>query len=143
MNTQRDISCGNISISSIARTGPSRSAKICWEPNFPAIEPQINEDGVHVWPFNAEFPIDLRSFSCTGGNLRMNQHDYCELIYIYSGTGEYQVQGRSFQVHPGDLIVVGRSVFHRLFWPPQARGRVMVLFFQPKLITTSDNVESA
>ncbi len=37
--------------------------KPAWESLCTVIEPQINADGVHEWPFDPMFPIDVRHFS--------------------------------------------------------------------------------
>jgi len=57
-----------------------------WEKAYAVVEPQINAEGIHVWPFDPSFPIDIRFFDLDGSHhIRMNRHDYFELLYVYSG----------------------------------------------------------
>ena len=76
------------------------------------IEPGINAEGVHTYPFDPAFPIDVGFFVHAGRhNVRMNRHDYLEVIYVYGGRTEIQVQNRYFRVKKDDLIVVGLGLF--------------------------------
>ena len=36
------------------------TSKSTWEKEYSVVEPQINAEGVHVWPFDPSFPIDIR-----------------------------------------------------------------------------------
>ena len=40
--------------------------KLTWEKEYSVVEPQINAEGVHVWPFDPSFPIDIRFFDLDG-----------------------------------------------------------------------------
>jgi hypothetical protein len=93
---------------------------------------------VHVASFRAGFPLELHPFNCGAPNVRMNRHEYCELMYIYSGCGEFQIQDREFEVRSGDLVV-GPSLHHRVYLPAGARMNIAVLFFQPELLNGSLN----
>lgn len=57
--------------------------KGCCEDQFHVVEPQINTEGVHVWPFDPSLPLDVKFL--TGArrqNVRMNRHEYFELVYL-------------------------------------------------------------
>jgi hypothetical protein len=97
---------------------------------------------VHVASFRAGFPLELHPFNCGAPNVRMNRHEYCELMYIYSGCGEFQIQDREFEVRSGDLVV-GPSLHHRVYLPAGARMNIAVLFFQPELLNDPSTAESA
>jgi AraC-like DNA-binding protein len=118
-----------------------------WELDFPLIEPQINAQGVHVWPFDPSFPADIRFFECGHHHgVRMNRHDYFELVYVYSGEASFQIQDRSFTVRGGDLVMIGSTLYHRqLARIDGVKDRVVVLIFKPELIRTAtangDDVE--
>ena len=117
-----------------------------WEKTLAAVEPRINADGVHVWPFDLSFPIDVRFFnldSCQ--NIRMNRHDYFEIFYVHSGRAVCQVQERRFQLRKGDLAVIGSSLYHRLIGHDSQPLKFIALFFLPELVqateTTGDGME--
>ena len=109
--------------------------KPAWESLCTVIEPQINADGVHEWPFDPMFPIDVRHFRLEGyDDIRMNRHRYLELVYVHSGEAHCEIQGRCFVAAPGDLLVIGRDCFHHVFDPHRRPMKLVVLYFQPELI---------
>ena len=113
-----------------------------WEMDFPVIEPQINAQGVHVWPFDHSFPVDIRFFECSQlHGVRMNRHDYLELVYIYSGEPSFQILDRFYTLGGGDLLLIGNTLYHRqLARTDGVKDRVVILIFKPELIrTASDN----
>jgi AraC-like DNA-binding protein len=67
----------------------------------------------------------------------MNRHSFFEVAYACSGTLELQVQDNLFQVGPGELMVVGGSLYHRMTNPPHAHARIAALYFEPELIRRS------
>src|SRR5215471_7920550 len=108
--------------------------KLC-EDQVRVVEPQINAEGIHIWPFDPAFPIDVRFLSCSQGhNVRKNRHDYFEILYLCSGSASLEIQDRSLAVREGDLAVVGSTLYHRFECRSAAPFTVAVLFFQPDLI---------
>jgi AraC-like DNA-binding protein/quercetin dioxygenase-like cupin family protein len=109
-----------------------------WEKGFRVVEPQINAEGTHLYPFDPAFPIDVRFFSFSGRNrIRMNRHHYCEIYYVASGKTTLQVQERFFDVNEKDVVVIGGDLYHRTVDPPNRNLRLVVLFFEPELIRTT------
>ena len=109
-----------------------------WEKGFRVVEPQINAEGTHLYPFDPAFPIDVRFFSFSGRNrIRMNRHHYCEIYYVASGKTTLQVQERFFDVNEKDVVVIGGDLYHRTIDPPNRKLRLVVLFFEPELIRTT------
>jgi AraC-like DNA-binding protein/mannose-6-phosphate isomerase-like protein (cupin superfamily) len=106
-----------------------------WEDAFSIIEPQINAQMVHQWPFSAEFPIDVRFLKFgLKNNIRLRRHDYFEILYLHSGEVTYEVQGRRFPMRQGDLLVVGSGRLHRICSYERAPVKAAVLYFLPELI---------
>jgi len=106
---------------------------------FQVVEPQINAEGTHNYPFDPCFPIDVRFFTLGGSSsVRMNRHHYFELCYVSSGRTVVQIQDRVFPVRKGDLVVIGSNLYHNRIDPPNSQSRLTVLFFEPELICTSD-----
>lgn len=110
-------------------------AKNRWtDANF-FIEPNINAAGIHVWRFDPMLPIDVSFW--TFGKLtpiRMNRHEYYELLYAYSGEFTFEVLNRSVAVPQGDLFLVGTTLFHRLCGHSGATARGISLFFLPEAL---------
>jgi len=111
-----------------------------WEDAYSIIEPQVNAESTHVWPFDPVFPIDLR-FLRFGKrwDIRLNRHDYFELLYIHSGEVVYQVQDKTMHLQAGDLFVVGSTVPHGMRGFPSGPVRGAVLYFMPDLIRVGDS----
>ncbi|MCI0424177.1 MAG: AraC family transcriptional regulator, partial [Acidobacteria bacterium] len=117
-----------------------------WENLLSVLEPQINAEGLHVWPFDASFPIDVRSFELAEpNNLRMNRHEYFEFTYIRSGQAVFQIQDRFFDVREGDLVVIGSTLYHRVTSCSRLPAKIIVLYFLPELVrgaaVAGDDVE--
>ncbi len=108
------------------------------------LEPQINAEGVHVWPFDQSFPIDVRYL--TGGrrySVRMNRHDYFEVAYLCAGTAELKIQNRSLPFREGDMAVIGSTLYHSVECRSSLPLTFAVLFFQPDLIRADGGPDSA
>ena len=136
---------GNAAPSAEHRFNRNRATRswMNWEPGNALIERQITASGVHVWPFRAGFPLDCLGFTCTGPNVCMNRHDYCEIIYVHSGSAIFELQDRSCPIHCGDLVVVGPSLYHRIFLEPRAHVKLALIFFEPELLNDPASAETA
>ncbi|MEJ2009625.1 MAG: AraC family transcriptional regulator [Acidobacteriota bacterium] len=110
-----------------------------WEDACAVINPQISADGNHEWPFDPTFPIEVRFFRFGGVNrIRMNRHDYAELLYLLSGELTWQIQDRQIVQKKGELIVVGSTLYHRPWGKPGLLENAVVLYFLPELIERGD-----
>src|SRR6266545_4223819 len=108
-----------------------------WEPAMAALEPHIDSAGVHVWPFDAICPIDVRFFWLgRGQSIRMNRHRYLELLCVCEGTTTFRVQDRLLPLGEGDLIVIGPDLPHQMLGGPEVK--VIALYFEPELIRVGD-----
>lgn len=108
-------------------------AKVPWT-RISEIETQINAEGVHVWPFEPDLPIDVRFLALERRPVRMNRHDYFELIYCHSGDVTFQVQERLVAIREGDLFIIGSTLFHRHVENRNGRTEAVVVYFLPELI---------
>jgi AraC-like DNA-binding protein/mannose-6-phosphate isomerase-like protein (cupin superfamily) len=110
-----------------------------WKKAYLVVEPGINAEGVHTYRFDPAFPIDVGFFVHAGRhNVRMNRHDYSEVIYVYGGRTDIQVLNRFFRVKEGDLMVVGPDLYHRILNRPRMEVKLISLNFQPEIIRGSD-----
>lgn len=110
-----------------------------WEDAYSVISPQINADGNHEWPFDPTFPIEVRFFRFGGENrIRMNRHDYSELLFLVSGELTWQIQDRQVIQKAGELIVIGSTLYHRPWGSQGFLENAVVLYFLPELIQRGD-----
>jgi AraC-like DNA-binding protein/quercetin dioxygenase-like cupin family protein len=112
------------------------ATKVNWESAVPFIEPQITNRGVHVWPFNPDFPLDVRFLLLNRKqDVPMHRPDHLELIYIESGEVVYQYQERQFLLKKGDIVIVGNNAYHRCRKTSDSRPqRSAVISFLPEVI---------
>jgi hypothetical protein len=117
--------------------------KLC-EDQFPLMEPKINAEGIHVWPFHPTFPVDVRCLTLgLGHDVRKNRHEYSELAYLCGGAASLEIQDRSLPLHEGDLAVVGSTLYHRFECRSEPPATPAVLFFQPDLVRADGGPDNA
>lgn len=106
-----------------------------WKDGFVVADPQVNADGVHVWNFDPDFPVDVVYHLLSGRQpFRMNRHDYLELLYVYSGELVWQVQDRLVKEKAGDLFAMGSTLYHRVTEYSRPQVKAITLFFMPEVI---------
>ena len=72
-----------------------KSGNFVWKEMYRFTEPGINAEGVRVYPFDHSFPIDVGFHRASGSRLvRLNRHEFFEIIYMYSGKTNIQVRDR-------------------------------------------------
>jgi AraC-like DNA-binding protein len=99
------------------------------------VEPLIDAAGNHHWPFASFCPADVVYLAVDGGHLmRMNRHEYFEILYVTSGSAICQVHNRPLFVNEGDLVIVGSTFFHRIEAINSSSMTMVALFFEPDLI---------
>ena len=111
-----------------------RNGHFAWKEIYTFTEPGINADGIRVYPFDASFPIDV-SFQKDSGlrMVRLNRHEFFEIIYIYSGKANIQVRDRLLPAKAGDLVVIGPNLYHRVLHKPNGAVKIVSMNFQPEI----------
>lgn len=111
---------------------------------FLVLDSQINADGVHIWPFDPRFPVDIVQHSLSGRQpFRMNRHDYLEIAYLNSGELVWQVQDHFVTQKKGDLFVMGSPTYHRVTERSSAQVSAESLFFHPDLFRGTGSTEES
>jgi AraC-like DNA-binding protein len=113
-----------------------------WPANdqFSLLQPQINAEGIHVWPFDSVLPVDLRFLTSDGQNtVRKNRHDYFEIFLLCRGVATFQVEDRHLPMNVGDMAIVGSTLYHSTESPPDSRATIGTLYFDPDLIRGDGN----
>jgi len=110
---------------------------------FSLVEPQINAEGIHVWPFDLCCPVDVQFLTLSGSqNVRMNRHEYFEVIYLFEGLADCHIQDRLLPYREGDLAIIGSTLYHRLECRSSIPATVAALFFDPNLIRCDGDRDS-
>jgi AraC-like DNA-binding protein len=112
--------------------------------HFDLVEPQINAEGVHVWPFDALCPVDALFLTVDDRHkVRMNRHRYFEVLYLCSGSANCHIQGRLLPFNEGDLAIIGSTLYHRIECQSSIPVTMAALFFEPDLIRCDGASDSA
>ena len=69
--------------------------------------------------------------------MRMNQHDYFEIIHLVSGKLTWQIRERFLTQRRGDLCLIGSSLYHRLSEFSSPPVKLIQLSFLPEVIRSS------
>ena len=119
-------------------------SKMPCKDHFSLVEPQINAEGIHKWPFDDTCPVDVQFMTGYGGqDVRMNRHGYFEVLYLCSGSAECRIQDRLLPVNEGDLVVIGSTLYHRIECHSSSPVTIAALFFEPDLIRCDGGSDSA
>ena len=145
------------SASSIDHSGPGKARarrqsagdsllvpKSSYRDHFDLVEPQINAEGVHIWPFDAPCPVDVLFLTVDDRHrVRMNRHGYFEVLYLCSGSANCHIQDRLLAFHEGDLAIIGSTLYHRIECQSSQPVTIAALFFEPDLIRCDGAGDSA
>ena len=120
---------------------PRRSCK----DHFELVEPGINAEGVHTWPFDPSCPVDVLFLTVDDRRrVRMNRHSYFEVLYLCSGSANCHIQDRLLPFNEGDLAIIGSTLYHRIECQSSSPLTIAAMFFDPGIIRcdgTSDSTE--
>lgn len=112
---------------------------------FSLVDPHIDPEGVHVWPFNAFCPIDVLFLAEDPRHpVRLHRQEYFEVQYLCSGSAVFHVEDRILPFEEGDLAVIGSTACHSIECRSSTPTSLAALFFDPGPIRCdggSDSVE--
>lgn len=112
--------------------------------HFDLVEPGINAEGVHRWPFDALCPVDVLFLTVDDRHrVRMNRHGYFEVLYLCSGSANCHIQDRLLPFNEGDLAIIGGTLYHRIECQLSSPVTIAALFFEPDLIRCDGASDSA
>jgi AraC-like DNA-binding protein len=111
---------------------------------FELVEPLINAEGLHTWPFDPSCPVDVLFVTADDGHrVRMNRHNYFEVLYLCSGSANCHIQDRLLPFNEGDLAVIGSTLYHRVECQSSSPLTMAAMFFDPYIIRCDGTSDSA
>jgi AraC-like DNA-binding protein len=109
-----------------------------WEDAQQLLNPKIGPRGVHCWPFDSAFPIDLAHLDfAPQTSIPTNHHGYLEFMYVASGELTIEIGGRTFVARKGDLLIVSSNHPHGVSNRGDRDCKVLGLYFEPEILRTS------
>jgi AraC-like DNA-binding protein len=131
-------------VDSLARRRRIHLPRTSCRDHFSLVEPQINAEGVHIWPFDSSCPVDVLFLTVDDRHrVRMNRHAYFEVLYLCSGSANCHIQDRLLPFNEGDLAIIGSTLYHRIECQSSSPVSLAALFFEPDLIRCDGASDSA
>ena len=69
----------------------------------------------------------------------MHHHDFYEVYFFLNGSVEYRVEGRTFLLEPGDLLLINPNEFHQPLVTPGAAYERIVLWIDKTYLESFSN----
>jgi AraC-like DNA-binding protein len=110
-----------------------------WKKEYQFVEPGITAEGIRIYPFDPAFSVDVSFLTASGRSLvRMNRHEFYEVVYVFTGNTEIQVCSRCFPLKRDDVVVIGPDIYHRFLHKPHMEVKLISLNFKREVIRGSD-----
>lgn len=81
-----------------------------------------------------------------GAQMEYHYHDFCKLVLLVSGQGEYTVEDRHYTLRAGDILLIGSGQIHRPEFAIGLEYERIIFYISPKFLSkqsTEDcNLES-
>ena len=65
-------------------------------------------------------------------NFFLHNHDFYEILMFSEGNSEYIVEGNTYTLEPGDIIVIRRNEMHRIFHKTQCDYARTIIYLYPE-----------
>ena len=69
-----------------------------------------------------------------GTNIEYHYHEFYKLVILLSGSGSYTVEGRHYQLAPGDVVLVGSRCVHKPQFEAGISYERVILYISPKFL---------
>ena len=80
---------------------------------------------------------DFRLFhlkDARGTEIGYHYHEFCKLVLLLSGSGCYTVEGRRYQLKPGDVVLIDSLSVHRPEFEPGISYERLILYISPAFL---------
>ncbi len=69
-----------------------------------------------------------------GTNIEYHYHEFYKMVILLSGSGSYTVEGRHYQLAPGDIVLVGSRCVHKPQFEAGISYERVILYISPKFL---------
>ena len=80
---------------------------------------------------------DFRLFhlrSPQGVKTEYHYHEFCKVLVLLSGTGDYWIEGQRYALQPGDLVFVGSGCVHKPEFAPGSPYERIIIYISPDFL---------
>ena len=71
---------------------------------------------------------------CPSGGINLHYHDFYKLIIFYSGVVTYMIEGKSYVLEPGDIVLVGKGEIHKPTIEPSALYERSIIYISGEFL---------
>lgn len=61
-------------------------------------------------------------------------HEFCKLLFLFSGSGSYAVEGQRYLLNPGDIVLLGSHCVHRPEFEAGLPYERLILYISPAFL---------
>ena len=72
-----------------------------------------------------------------GTNIDYHYHEFYKIVFLLSGSGSYIVEGRHYQLIPGDIVLVGSRCVHKPMFEAGISYERVILYISPKFLRSN------
>ncbi len=76
-----------------------------------------------------------------GATVGFHYHEFYKLVFLLSGSGSYNVEGRHYQLVSGDIVLVGSRCVHKPHFEPGIMYERVILYISPELLRTGSTAD--
>jgi len=80
---------------------------------------------------------DFRLFhlkDARGAQMEYHYHDFCKLVLLVSGQGEYTVEDRHYSLRAGDILLIGSGQIHRPEFSEGLEYERLIFYISPEFL---------
>jgi AraC-like DNA-binding protein len=80
---------------------------------------------------------DFRLFHLKGTagiRTEYHYHEFCKLLLLISGNGNYWIEGKCYALQPGDAVLVGSGCVHRPEFDPGSPYERVIIYISPEFL---------
>lgn len=76
-----------------------------------------------------------------GAQMEYHYHDFCKLVLLVSGQGEYTVEDRHYTLRAGDILLIGNGQIHRPEFATGLEYERLIFYISPEFLRKQSTEE--
>lgn len=85
--------------------------------------------------------VEATAESTSNNNFYLHTHDYYEILLFYEGDSKFVIEGKNYNLEPGDIIIVRKNEMHRVYHNSNTKYHRVVLYIKPSFFAKHDCTE--
>lgn len=76
-----------------------------------------------------------------GAQMEYHYHDFCKIVLLVSGQGEYTVEDRHYSLRAGDILLIGSGQIHRPEFAAGVEYERIIFYISPEFLSKQSTEE--